>query len=774
MVWKQIVLAVAIGVPTSIACYSSAGAAVNVITEKPEAHHVPSKLILLQETPFYSDPDTLSHKPDGVLTPQTVEVVEGEPGWMTNANWFKINTWLGERWIYTYPSGIDVNPPETVTLLSNTPIYSKPDETTTPTAVLSPQDVKVTYAESQWFLRNSYPESPKWLKIQTSWVGEQWIHLPFEQIGTIQKVDRYSYHLGAALYDSPIINPAIYPPASTGNASLHEIGEFATPAGTSYKVETEHGAKWTMSRGRTVIPNTEPVPLKLPTPLFDTPWPYQDKELKMLEPQILTPLEKIEPEAGLGNWMEGVWYHVREGNNEGWINKKYADPEDAKSTEDSVKLGSDATRLFRFPGSYISLDSTVIAPQVVQALAYWDDPSSHQRWYQIDSFMGKGWFPIDPNKDRILIKGRENDLQVARQQGYYAQVDIKDYQLYEGDKKVGFALNNQYYYSLNYLASRLSYRIEGPNKDGIVTLRDWKGYSFEVHSGEKTAQTLWNESSRRTVPLRSEVQELNGELYLSEDDMSTMLGANVSKDPQGRYVQLSKMDYDVKQPVIPESSDGDEFKMSALLYDTLFTTGNNGITIPFSGLFIYDTDQEENFEGANAASNRKEPIQLTYESALYDYEIGRKVKPGLNQLTLVFKIGERILWQQNWELSGDYVKSKLSVKHPPNDPMFQYSDIELEKPQQGYVETKNKTIHAQGIVNHELGSGLTLKAEFWNGEAFVSDGEAEAPFHQGRFSQDLSLNHGAGLYRISLLSVFHVVNRTNVGPISRWYVHYTP
>ncbi|WP_282942256.1 hypothetical protein [Paenibacillus sp. RC67] len=770
--WKKLVFTATIGVPLSLAGSSLAAAAPNILTEKPDAHHVPSAIMLLQETPFYSEPDTLSHEPDGVLKPQTVEVVEGEPGWVTNANWFKISTWLGERWIYTFPSGIDVKPPESVTLLNNTTLYSVPDESTTPTAVLSPQEVKVTGAEKQWFLRNSYPDSSKWLKIQTSWLGEQWIHLPIEQIGSIRSVDRYSYHQGAALYDSPLINPAVYPPASSGNASLHETGEFATPVSTSYRLETKDGAKWTMNRGRTILPVTEPVELKLPTPLFETPWPYQDKDPKMLMPQTITPLEKIEPEAGLGNWMEGVWYHVRVGNDDGWFNKKYADPEDAKATEDSVKLGSDATRLYRFPGSYISLNSTVIAPQVVQALAYWDDPTSPQRWYQIDSFMGKGWFPIDPNKDRILIKGREHDLQVARHEGYYAQVNIKDYQLFEGDQRVGYASNNQYYFSLKYLASRLSYQIEGPSKDGIVTLKDWKGYSFVVRSGEKTAQTLWNGASQRTVPLRFEVQKENGELYLSEQDVSTMLGANVKKGPQGGYIQLSKMEYDVEQPVIPKTIDGDEFRMTALHYDT-FVDSNN-VTEPFSGLFIYDAGQEENFEGVGAASYKKEQIQLTYESALYDYVNTRKVKPGLNQLTLVFKMGERIIWQQNWELTANYEKSKLSVKHPPDDPMFQYSDIELDQPQQGFMETKNKVIHAEGIAKRELGSGLTLKAEFWDGGAFVSDGEGEAPFQQGRFSQDLTLNHGAGLYRITLLSYFHVVNQTHLGPISRWYVRYTP
>lgn len=770
--WRKLLLNAAIGISWSIAGASIALAAPNLYTEKPDDHHIPATITLLEKTPFYTEPDTLTLKEDGILTPQEVEVIEGEPNWMSNAKWFKIRTWLGERWIYAYPSSIDAKPPESVTLLGNTPIYSKPDETTTPTAVLSPQDVKVTGAEKQWFIRKGYPDSSSWLKIQTSWLGEQWVHLPLEQIGTIRTIDLYTYQMGAALYNSPLIDPAVYPPASVGNAKVHVTGEFATPTGTSYRVETEQGAKWTTSRGRTVLPAAEPVELKLPTPLFDTPYPYQDKEPRLLKPQVITPLEKIESEAGSGGWTEGVWYHVRAGNDEGWFNKKYADPENAKTTEDSIKLGSDATRLYRYPGSYISLNSTVIAPQTVQALAYWDDPTGHQRWYQIDSFMGKGWFPIDPVKDRILIQGREHDLQVARTNGYYAQVTVKDYQLYEGDKRVGYASNNQYYFSLKYLASRMSYQIQGPNKEGIVTLKDWNGYSFEVRAGEQTAQTLWNGEGRRTVPLSSEVQQQNAELYLSEQDACTMLGAYMKKDALGRYISLSKMEYDVMQPVLPESLDGDLFKMTALQYDTAFDRSSD--TVPFTGIFVYDADQDKNFEDVSAASYWKDPVPLTYDSALYDYINTRKVKPGLNRLTLVFKIGERIVWQQTQEITSHYEKTKLSVSRPPDDPMFQYSDIQLEEPQQGYIETHNKVVHAQGIARHELGSGLTLKSEYWNGEAFVDDAEAEAPFQQGRFSQDVTLNHGEGLYRITLLSYFHVVNRSHIGPISRWYVRYTP
>ncbi|GAA4848483.1 hypothetical protein GCM10023310_28350 [Paenibacillus vulneris] len=770
--WRKLLLSAAVSVPVAWAGASLAAAAPTILTEKPETHHVPATLTLLEQTPFYTEPDTIVHAPDGVLTPQTVEVIEGEPGWVTNANWFKINTWLGERWIYTYPSLIDVKPPETVTLLQDTPIYAEPDESGPPTAVLSPQEVKVTGAEKQWFLRKSYPEpSKQWLKIQTSWAGEQWIHLPLEQVGSVQTIDRYTYHMASPLYNSPIINPAVYPDKA-GNGIVHETGEFVTPAGTSYRIETESGPKWTLNRGRTVLTKTEPVQLKVPTPLFDTPWPYQEKEPKLLQPQTITSLGKIEPEAGIGNPREGTWYHVRIGKEEGWINKTYADPEDAKATEDSVKLGSDMTRLYRFPGSYVSLNSTVIAPQVVPALAYWDDPESHQRWYQIDSFMGKGWFPIDPRMDRILVKGHEHDLQVARQQGYYAQVGIKDQQLYEGDQKVGYAENNQYYFSLKYLASRLSYRIEGPNKEGAVTVRDWHGYSFEVRSGEMTAVTSWNDGSRRTINLLSPVQKMNGELYLSERDMSMMLGATAVHEQQGRYIQLSKMDYDVMEPLLPETIDGDMLQMSAYLYDTNLSGPN--VTVPYSGYYIYDTGQEENFDGAGASSNAKDPVPISYDSAVFEYGNARKVKPGPNRLTAVFKVGQRIVWQRDWEPAANYEKAKLNVSHPPNDPMFQYSDIELEQPQQGFIETGNKAIHTQGIVKRALGDGLTIKAEYWDGKAFVSDGETEAPFEQGRFSQDLTLQHGEGLYRIFLFSEFHVVHSSTKGPIASWYVRYKP
>lgn len=100
---------------------------------------------LTEKTDLYDQPNG---KKDQALAPQTVNVLEESNGW------FKINTWIGERWIH--PSNAVI----LLTVNQTTPLYDAPEGQKS-NAAIAPQTVTVI---------------EDWYKINT-WLGEKWIML---------------------------------------------------------------------------------------------------------------------------------------------------------------------------------------------------------------------------------------------------------------------------------------------------------------------------------------------------------------------------------------------------------------------------------------------------------------------------------------------------------------------------------------------------------------------------------------------------------------------
>lgn len=118
-----------------------------------------AKLKLSKTTTLYNQPD-FSKKRNEKLSPQTVTVTGA-----TGTGWYKIKTWLGEKWVS--PDGVSMK------LVSTTNLYDKPDVTKRRKEKLSPQSVTVIDTASNG-----------WYKIKT-WIGEKWIlpNKPAENIG---------------------------------------------------------------------------------------------------------------------------------------------------------------------------------------------------------------------------------------------------------------------------------------------------------------------------------------------------------------------------------------------------------------------------------------------------------------------------------------------------------------------------------------------------------------------------------------------------------------
>jgi hypothetical protein len=80
--------------------------------------------------------------------------------------------------------------PPFITLFENTPLYPVPDETVDPWASLTPQDVETVEAENDWYITPQSGDPVKrWIKIKTTWLGEMWIYLDYNRIGTVKSAD---------------------------------------------------------------------------------------------------------------------------------------------------------------------------------------------------------------------------------------------------------------------------------------------------------------------------------------------------------------------------------------------------------------------------------------------------------------------------------------------------------------------------------------------------------------------------------------------------------
>ncbi|UUZ82970.1 hypothetical protein LJK88_02905 [Paenibacillus sp. P26] len=166
---KKFVLAAVLALPLLLTWTPSARAD---LVQPPEPLRIPPVILLLKDTPYYDnvEQDYPDH-PAGVLSPQDVQVLAGQNGWSQERNRWKVRTPQGEKWIVTEPGTFDVPPPETLTLLEETPIYASIDDKE-PSAILSPQNIHVVSAEKLWFYQHDATD-PVWLKISTTWLGDQ-------------------------------------------------------------------------------------------------------------------------------------------------------------------------------------------------------------------------------------------------------------------------------------------------------------------------------------------------------------------------------------------------------------------------------------------------------------------------------------------------------------------------------------------------------------------------------------------------------------------------
>ena len=132
--------------------------------------------------------------------------------------------------------------PETISLLDTTPIYPEPDDTITPWASLTPQDVKVVRTQSGDDLY-AIPDGDTWIQIRT-WIGNMWIKLNNSKLGVIRPFDAdLSLAAETPLYDHPYREAASG--AKLSPQTVHAKAEFVSPSGFyAFQIETWLGDRW--------------------------------------------------------------------------------------------------------------------------------------------------------------------------------------------------------------------------------------------------------------------------------------------------------------------------------------------------------------------------------------------------------------------------------------------------------------------------------------------------------------------------------------------------
>lgn len=657
--WTKVVLIALSGAAIQITLLASAGYAyeyADTPTEPADGFFIPKKLTFVEKMPYYVIPNTLKNAPEDSFSPQTVEVIEAEVHWATSGNWWKIHTDFGDRWVKTAPWQIEVPPPATIRLMSETPIYARASEAGGPTAALSPQEVTVVDAEKSWFRQAEMDYNPKrWIKIHTTWLGDQWVHLHLDEIGALQPLDRTVYFPSVYYRSSPHMDYITYQyEGLLTKMFVHQTAKYRTLLGSSYQFDTEYGPKWSFAPSMPIISDKKTIKRKQPSPLFA--YPDSTSEIVTeLPPGDLNVIETTLNDDGYSIHEE--WFHVKNEQAEGWYSPTYAEPDGTVDDTMTIQLRGHVTSILRYPNTRISLNNGQIGSQTLHPLAAWTAPDG-TRWYKIDTFVGQGWIQLDPYQDSVILKGRENDAQIRSTMLYQGAFYQNDSGIFTfGSESIGKILNGEPHFSASFLAKQYHYDLTGPDTDGWWSLKNKDGYAFQIKVDEKTSKTFWNGALTSEVNLASSpiaTSEAKLPPLLSLSDVRKLLGATTAYNDKVVYgdknVTLSSREFEIAGFNLPAAADGSGLHLTGLLYENSYL--DSGAISPDLQILVKRQDTDDNDLANIQLAKVKQLYKLGYNFPVYDVTLQFPLKPGINHLSLVFKVGERILDKKDWDVTA--------------------------------------------------------------------------------------------------------------------------
>jgi g-D-glutamyl-meso-diaminopimelate peptidase len=125
--------------------------------QQPEFVEVDRSITLTSPVKLYTEPNRSSYAYASI----NQDSIKVKAQW---DHWFLVDTWAGERYMYT-PDEPLIAAPVTIELLQHTPFYRYPYEGAAHVAMISPQVITVM------------KQTLDWAKVNT-WLGEMWIHVP--------------------------------------------------------------------------------------------------------------------------------------------------------------------------------------------------------------------------------------------------------------------------------------------------------------------------------------------------------------------------------------------------------------------------------------------------------------------------------------------------------------------------------------------------------------------------------------------------------------------
>ncbi|KIL39444.1 hypothetical protein SD70_19925 [Gordoniibacillus kamchatkensis] len=616
----------------------------------PDGLRIPGTIELLSDTAYYPAQDTPDDEPEGWFAPQTVKVIETYGAWSIGAANWKIETMFGPRWIRPKPWEIDIAPPERIVLLADTPLYGKKSERGGPVATLAPQEVEVAGAEKQWFYTND-PSSKAWIQIRTSWMGDLWAHIPVNQIGTIQAVNKTVYYNG--LSGNKELEAAVHPerakPDYATPGETRVIKQYTTIYDRYFLVETEQGPLWTWQNGVAIAPADETLDVAAEIPLFSEP---ANKELAVISGEKVAVFEKITQPLWYGRgpyeiWHFSSWYHVKTSKGTGWINLLYGEPADAVKVHWNISIHGDRM-LMRYPGVPYTSSALLLRNQEADVNAVWTLPDG-TIWLAVTAEGHKGWIPFHIwDQDRLLDLDAGTELQIQAQypQQLAIQADSRGILTLDQDIRTGYAKEGVDVLNLKAVAEKLGYKETSADNERSAVRYGRGDYSFVLHNGKSSAEIYWKDVLEKTVALGSAPAQQEGEWYLRQPDVRQLFG--LSPIPWSGHA-LYEGSYTVELGKLPAKITGGSAQLHAFLYDSQVSWKQKNLK---DALQPRLTIEENNDLGGNGHASSIEifpagkPVTDDTVTQLYRLNASRPLAPGAHDLSLVLRVGERIVWKQ--------------------------------------------------------------------------------------------------------------------------------
>lgn len=372
---------------------------------------LPAQLYLLKDTPIYNNP-WKSAKPAGVLTAsQIVTVVSSnlipfeERAMEEDISWFKIKTWLGDKWVEADIAGLLGGSLDkkvkTLTTVFSVPLYDRPDTRYPTNKSVAPQKLQVTKAfhYTNWSFTNASSfimgGTGSWYQIDT-WLGKKWIKDPDALENVIPTPVSYTIKLTGQETSYP--NPFVI------EASGEEVEPQAVQVSAEWiagsgpnevfwiRVTLPEGERW-LSPKNPIIKDYRELDevISLPT------------KTRYYSASIIE-VENVYTYNGSTAWMEpgkyeafeasGDWKHIRtKEHGEVWVNPKRAlleQPEGIISIDEKLSLTkSDTYYYFPLTGEQ-SHAKGFYSPQTVKVYERWISPDGSV-WYHFGSGNGE-WF----------------------------------------------------------------------------------------------------------------------------------------------------------------------------------------------------------------------------------------------------------------------------------------------------------------------------------------------------------------------------------------------